>query len=326
MKKLITVTIVFLACAAMAQDKKVAFDNQDEPFLFMGQIYPSQQYFVEHGKCAQPVLEEYVKEQIEVEVQAWREAVGFPYTSNAKGGNGNGNGGGGNGGGGDDCSSFDPPSITIPIAFHVITNGSQGSVPNSHLTQQVNVLNSAYSGTGFSFTFASVDITDNGSWYTMSGNAEVQAKNALNIDPYNTLNIYVAGIGGGLLGWATFPSSLNGNPDYDGVVLLNESLPGGSAAPYNEGDTGTHEVGHWLGLYHTFQGGCNGNGDYVDDTPAEKSPAYGCPSGRDSCRRKAGDDPIENFMDYTDDYCMDTFTDCQAVRMHEQVSTYRTSL
>lgn len=219
----------------------------------------------------------------------------------------------------------------IDVYFHVIRQGrgpENGNITDQQIADQIAVLNNAFAPDEFSFNLVSTDRTTSAAWYNMSPNSaeEAGAKQALREGGASALNIYSANPGGGLLGWATFPSSYASNPVNDGVVLLFSSLPSGSAVPYNLGDTATHEVGHWVGLYHTFQGGCNEKrGDFVSDTPAEQSPAFGCPANRDSCagKRFPGVDPINNFMDYTDDACMFEFTAGQDTRMQGQWSLYR---
>jgi hypothetical protein len=283
------------AIAAAKADQK-----NDAPFKFHGIEYVNKEAFIESGKRCSTVHEPHKIEEAELDFDEKMKTLSKAATVTSR---------------------------VIPVFFHVIqsSTNSTGGVTSNMITAQMTVLNNAFAASGISFTLTATTRTTNDVWYAVQPGttAETQMKTALRQGGKESLNIYTGGIGGGLLGWATFPSSYNSKPHMDGVVMLNASMPGGNAAPYNLGDTATHEVGHWAGLYHTFQGACTKNNDSVADTPQEKSAAFGCPTNRDSCTRDTGNDPILNFMDYTDDSCMNTFSAGQTTRMSQQLAAYR---
>jgi len=229
-------------------------------------------------------------------------------------------------------------SAIVDVWVHVINQGAgfaNGDLSDTMIRDQIRVMNDSFSGrtggvnTGFGFNLVGVTHTTNATWFSQlvtNLSVELEAKTALHQGDGSTLNIYTVD-GGPYLGFAYFPSILT-DPTYailDGVVLDWRSLPGGTFAIYSEGDTATHEIGHWLGLYHTFQGKCSQKNDYVADTPAEFSPAFNCPVGRDTCAgaSQAGLDPITNFMDYSQDSCMFEFTPGQAARMQAAGTAFR---
>jgi len=223
-------------------------------------------------------------------------------------------------------------SATVQVYWHVISKSSTtagGNIPDSQITSSISVLNADYASIGIKWVLAGTTRTTNADWFSNLGpdtTSQTTMKNQLRQGGAAALNVYTVGFesgdGAGLLGYSTFPSSYASAPKDDGVVILFSSVPGGSTTNYNLGKTLTHEVGHWVGLYHTFQGGCSGTGDSVSDTPAEASPASGCPTGRDTCST-TGVDPIHNYMDYSYDSCMTQFTAGQNTRLTSQLATYR---
>lgn len=216
-------------------------------------------------------------------------------------------------------------SATIPTYIHVMAaaNGD-GNVTDTQIADQMDVLNATFGGdesgdaadTGFTFTLAGVDRFYNDTWHVDGNSSKYRAQTRQG--GKNALNIWLVDFD--YLGVATFP--WGGNKKIDGIRVNYASLPGGSATNYDLGETATHEAGHWLGLYHTFQGGCTAKNDEVADTPAQSSPTSGCPIGRDSCTLP-GTDPIHNYMDYSYDTCYNQFTTGQSDRMAQMWAAYR---
>ncbi|MDA0178192.1 MULTISPECIES: M43 family zinc metalloprotease [Mesoflavibacter] len=245
--------------------------------------------------------------------------------------------------------------ITIPVIFHIFTDGfGPENLSQATIQAQLDQLNIDYANaagspfasaadTEIQFCLAKQDengaplaefginrVTTYGGGPFSTGNFETTYKPATQWDPTSYFNIWVADITGGVLGYAQFPdnSGLAGlNPtggaaNTDGVVVLYSSVgsvanPNPNGGQYASGRTLTHEAGHWLGLRHIWGDttSCN-NDDFCADTPDSTGSNFGCPTGTDNCIFDGlGNDMIENYMDYTDDTCMNTFTADQKLRI-----------
>ena len=250
-----------------------------------------------------------------------------------------------------------PNIITIPVVVHVIYKNSSQNISDAQIFSQIDILNedfrmnnsdassvpSAFAGaaadceiefclavrdpngnvtTGITRTYTT---TSSFSGYTSMKYSSTGGQDAWNTSDY--LNIWVCNLASGLLGFATFPG---GNSSTDGVVCDYAYFgnTGTATSPYDLGRTATHEVGHWLNLYHIWGDSYCGN-DYVSDTPKHEESNYGCPSypHASSCSGTGSSgEMFMNYMDYTNDACMFMFSTGQKNRMRATLNGSRSSL
>jgi hypothetical protein len=232
--------------------------------------------------------------------------------------------------------------ITIPVVVHVIYSNSNENISDAQIQSQIDVLNEDYrrtnsdadntwsqaADTQIEFCMATVDPNGNAttgitrksssttSWGT---NDAMKYSSQGGVDAWDTsqyLNMWVCNIGGGILGYAQFPG---GSAATDGVVMgpnyFGSSAKGSGfylSAPFDLGRTTTHEVGHFLNLRHIWGDGNCSYDDFVTDTPTSDAANYGCATGHVSC---SSVDMVQNYMDYSDDSCMNLFTQGQTDRM-----------
>ena len=240
--------------------------------------------------------------------------------------------------------------VNIPVVVHVIYNNSTENISDAQVLSQINVLNEDFRRTNPDADDTWSQATDSEIEFCMAtsdplGNATSGiVRTSTSVSAFGTndqmkfassggadawpasdyLNIWVCDISGGILGYAQFPG---GSATTDGIVIDYQYFGtiGTASAPFDLGRTATHEVGHWLNLRHIWgDGGCNVD-DFVSDTPASNSANYGCALGNSAC---GSVDMVQNYMDYSDDACMNLFTLGQRNRMRALFESggYRSSL
>ena len=306
--------------------------NKERKFTVGGVVHESREdFFRWGGKCQSPQRTPKEEARVNDDFKTWKETK-----EKRKMGGLNAEWEGRRLAGCDDCVRWTEQIITVPVHFHVIHDGNTGinytyGSDRSYIERSIKALNFGFQGiTNPEFTpysspnlfdvlepsrsygrynateadskirlcLAGTTTTNSATWY-YAGPHSVEAsamKQALHVNGPETLNVYVSQLGG-YFGHATMPPP--NEPNKDGVVILNEVMPGGPHGPLSEGDTLTHEVGHWLGLVHTHTGYCAGEGDYMNPKSTEASMSFGCPVRKDDCPDDGGPNPIHNFMSYT---------------------------
>ncbi len=257
--------------------------------------------------------------------------------------------------------------IYIPVVFHIIHNDSLENLSQAQIMDQIRILNEDFrkkAGTAggastdplaadMQIEFRLAQYAPNGNKSdgiirvksSLTNNAGDQAKALSYWDSNKYLNVWivktinssqVAG-GGTILGYAQFPWQQSTQPTTDGIMIRSDQIGVvGTGTVSQGGRTLTHEIGHWLGLLHTFQNGCVGGtasdcaymGDQVCDTPPVTAASFGCQEGKNSCNNDVPDlpDMIHNYMDYSDGTCLNMFTPGQKNRMYNSLANYRNSI
>uniref|UniRef100_A0A8H7K9M0 Peptidase M43 pregnancy-associated plasma-A domain-containing protein n=1 Tax=Bionectria ochroleuca TaxID=29856 RepID=A0A8H7K9M0_BIOOC len=229
--------------------------------------------------------------------------------------------------------------IQVTAYFHiaVFANSTEDTASNEYVKAQFELLKDTYALYGITLSLGGIAREVNDTIAVLSvWNLDESENEILSSSPetedywkrtrtgsYETLHIYYYEDLIGTAAFCNFAKPDRPKSDYflDGCHLRKNVLLGEQNAPYRAyGTSLIHEVGHWFGLFHVFAGGCEGEGDYIDDTPAQKvTSADGtCPLGtKDTCPDLPGTDMVNNYMDYTADPCRDTFTPGQKTRMHD---------
>jgi len=239
-----------------------------------------------------------------------------------------------------------PSDFDIDVYFHVILSSTgKGDLTDDVINQNMGYLNEGFSGnlvtyntdckgntvsgreSSIRFKLIEITRTTNDKWYNVEiddDDTQEDMGNSLRRGGCDVMNVYSISESSGY-SWATLPMGCDRWSAWDGVFMIDKEFDG-HLGSYGEGsDTFIHEAGHWVGLDHVFEGGCDsGEGDGVADTPPQTETSFDCPVNKDTCKG-GGVDSITNYMDYSENCCMHEFSEGQVTRVHALLEEYRSS-